>query len=582
MDDIPEKFIERQMNDSRYISKLVKGLLSNIVKDADEQATTSKHVIPVTGSITDTLKKDWGLNDKWNDIIAPRFKRMNELTQSQDFGYFDKSINAFRISVPDELQKGFNKKRIDHRHHAMDALVIACATRDHVNYMNNQYAAKDKKEERYDLRDKLRIVEEKQITDKTTGNKRTIKVGKEFIKPWNGFPVDAKNALEKTVVSFKQNLRVINKTTNKTWQWVEKEGKLKKQLVKQTKGDSWAIRKSMHKDTVSGKVNVRIKKTLAFATGIKDWENLVDKRLKSILKKLISEGKDAKTITKYFKDNPYQKEGKTVKQVEVYAYTSKATATRMMLSESFSRKQLDCVTDSGIKNILENQLKNYIDEKGNERFDLAFNPDGVAAMNENIVELNGGKVHQPIYKVRVYEEGSKFNVGYAGNKARKYVEAAKGTNLFFAIYWNEEKQKREYETIPFNEVIEHQKQVAHLPKEERTPVPINKEKGQFLFSLSPNDLVYVPTAEEIQKTSLVNFKALSNEQVKKIYKVVSSSGYQCFFIHESVSTSIANKIEFSALNKMEKSIDDIMIKEICWKLEVDRLGNITKIIRGLH
>jgi CRISPR-associated endonuclease Csn1 len=75
---------------------------------------------------------------------------------------------------------------------------------------------------------------------------------------------------------------------------------------------------------------------------------------------------------------------------------------------------------------------------------------------------------------------------------------------------------------------------------------------------------------------------LSNEQVKKIYKVVSSSGYQCFFIHESVSTSIANKIEFSALNKMEKSIDDILIKEICWKLEVDRLGNITKIIRGLH
>ena len=28
MDDIPEQFIERQLNDSRYISKVVKGLLS--------------------------------------------------------------------------------------------------------------------------------------------------------------------------------------------------------------------------------------------------------------------------------------------------------------------------------------------------------------------------------------------------------------------------------------------------------------------------------------------------------------------------------------------------------------------------
>lgn len=31
MDDIPEQFIERQLNDSRYISKVVKGLLRILV-----------------------------------------------------------------------------------------------------------------------------------------------------------------------------------------------------------------------------------------------------------------------------------------------------------------------------------------------------------------------------------------------------------------------------------------------------------------------------------------------------------------------------------------------------------------------
>ena len=36
MDDIPEGFIERQLNDSRYISKVVKGLLSNIVREKTE------------------------------------------------------------------------------------------------------------------------------------------------------------------------------------------------------------------------------------------------------------------------------------------------------------------------------------------------------------------------------------------------------------------------------------------------------------------------------------------------------------------------------------------------------------------
>ena len=42
-----------------------------------------------------------------------------------------------------------------------------------------------------------------------------------------------------------------------------------------------------------------------------------------------------------------------------------------------------------------------------------------------------------------------------------------------------------------------------------------------------------------------------------------------------IANSIVNKFEFSALNKMEKSIEGIMIKEVCWKLKVDRLGNIT-------
>ena len=54
-------------------------------------------------------------------------------------------------SLPLELQKGFNKKRIDHRHHAMDAIVIACANRNIVNYLNNEAASVKSKISRHDL-----------------------------------------------------------------------------------------------------------------------------------------------------------------------------------------------------------------------------------------------------------------------------------------------------------------------------------------------------------------------------------------------------------------------------------------------
>ena len=112
--DIPEGFINRQLNDSRYISKIIKTLLSNIVREEGEKEATTKRLVPVTGSITSRLKQDWGLNDKWNEIVAPRFIRLNELTNSKDFGEWDSKINAFRTKVPDEISRGFSKKRIDH------------------------------------------------------------------------------------------------------------------------------------------------------------------------------------------------------------------------------------------------------------------------------------------------------------------------------------------------------------------------------------------------------------------------------------------------------------------------------------
>ena len=87
MDDIPEQFIERQLNDSRYISKVVKGLLSNIVREKNdsggyEPEAVSKNIVVCTGSVTDRLKRDWGMNDVWNSIVYPRFERLNSLTDT--------------------------------------------------------------------------------------------------------------------------------------------------------------------------------------------------------------------------------------------------------------------------------------------------------------------------------------------------------------------------------------------------------------------------------------------------------------------------------------------------------------------
>ena len=580
MDDIPDSFIERQMNDSRYISKVVKGLLSNIVREKQEngeyeQEAVSKNVISCTGSITDRLKKDWGMNDVWNYIVLPRFKRLNAITGKDCFTIYNREGHEIP-NMPLELQKGFNKKRIDHRHHAMDAIVIACATRDHINLLNNEAAHSKHNENRYQLQRKLRRF----VTITINGKEREI--AQEFLKPWDSFTNDACQVLNNIIVSFKQNLRIINKTTNH-YQHFEDSGK--KGLEKQQKGECWAIRKSMHKDTVFGEVNLRLKKTVSLNEAIKKPGNIVNKDFKKKVIELLGNGRDAKFIKKYIEDNKDTWSDINPAKIEIYYFSKdekkrngepkeRYFATRKSLDTSFDEKKIkESVSDTGIQKIL---LAHLASKENNT--EQAFSPDGIEEMNRNITTLNDGKFHQPILKVRVYEKADKFAVGQTGNKTKKFVEAAKGTNLFFAFFGTEKENKsngkkevvRSYLTIPLNVMIDCQKifgvQWRNSIEDYLREKDMIDADAKLLFILSPNDLVYLPKEGNQQ-----------DMEIERIYKFVSGSNNQAFFVPYCIASPIIQTKELGSNNKSERAWTGEMIKETCIPIKVDRLGNVIEI-----
>lgn len=593
MDDIPDGFIERQLNDSRYISKLVKGLLSNIVREKlengeYEQEAVSKNLISCNGSITDRLKKDWGMNDVWNSIVLPRFRRLNELTGKACFTAISAEGHEIPV-VPLELQKGFNKKRIDHRHHAMDAIVIACATRDHVNLLNNEAAHSKHSANRYQLQRKLRRFET------TTIDGKEKEIAKEFLKPWDSFTTDAKQVLENIIVSFKQNLRVINKTTNSYQNY---DGNGKKVMVKQEKGESWGIRKSMHKATIWGEINLRFKKEVSLKEALDNPQAIVNKEFRQKVSELLDEGRDAKFIKKYVENNKDIWSDIDIAKIEVYYFTQDVKDKKGKIKDRYfatrflsdlvtymagvkeydkAIKKIEGITDTGIQKILLAHLK----AKGNNP-EIAFSPDGIDEMNNNIAELNNGKFHHPIYKVRRFEKGNKFPIGKTGNKGVKFAEADDGTNLFFAIFSTEKMNMetgetikvRSYLTIPLNVMIDCQKKygsqwrknIATYLQEQQ----LVTNEAKLLFILSPNDLVYLPTQDDLKDGMNVIDR-------KRIYKMVSCTGTACFFVDEKVAKAIIDKVEFSSLNKAERAITGEMIKETCVPIKVDRLGNIVEI-----
>ena len=162
---LEEDFVTRQLNDTRYLSKEAKNYLAQIVP--------SNNIITPTGAVTAKLRQFWGFNQLIGETK--------------------------------------NKERTDHRHHAIDAIVVALTKRQYINEMS--------KFNRY--------------------NK--VANPNKFPLPWELIWQDAQNAVNQILVSHKKNNRVI--TTKKTT--VTKNGK--KYI-----NTGIAARGQLHKETVFG------------------------------------------------------------------------------------------------------------------------------------------------------------------------------------------------------------------------------------------------------------------------------------------------------------------------------------------
>ncbi|MBD3725088.1 MAG: type II CRISPR RNA-guided endonuclease Cas9 [Flavobacteriaceae bacterium] len=201
-----DDFSSRQLNDTRYISKEAKNYLSRICKN----------VIVSPGQATSNLRHKWGMNNILNDE--------NE------------------------------KTREDHRHHAIDALVMACTKVSYVQELSkwNRY------NRTYDL--------------------------KNFPLPWETFRKDAEVAVDKILVSHKKVSNDITVRTHKC----EKNGKTHANV-------GVAARGQLHKETVYGKRTFNgeeafhVRKSIESLTTEKQLDKVVDESIKLLIRKRIQE-----------------------------------------------------------------------------------------------------------------------------------------------------------------------------------------------------------------------------------------------------------------------------------------------------
>lgn len=122
--NIPTDFLNRDLRETQYISKKAKEILLQICY----------HVNTTTGSVTDFFRHAWGYDEILSELNLPRYKQAG-LTELQEFEH------AGQKHVEEKIVDW--SKRMDHRHHAIDALTIALTRQGYIQRLNNLNTERD-------------------------------------------------------------------------------------------------------------------------------------------------------------------------------------------------------------------------------------------------------------------------------------------------------------------------------------------------------------------------------------------------------------------------------------------------------
>lgn len=121
---IPQDFIDRQLRQSQYISKKAVDILKMI----------SRNVWTTSGSVTDFLRHIWGYDTVLQTLNLPKYL---EAGQTETVSYEHAGQQKSEVRIKDWT------KRMDHRHHAIDALTIACTRQSYIQRLNRLNSERD-------------------------------------------------------------------------------------------------------------------------------------------------------------------------------------------------------------------------------------------------------------------------------------------------------------------------------------------------------------------------------------------------------------------------------------------------------
>jgi CRISPR-associated endonuclease Csn1 len=557
-----EDFINRQLNETRYIATEVKKLLNTICYNVNS----------TSGAITDYQRHVWGY-----DLITQRL-----------------NWEKFELAGKTRIEKGKNgnslyliddwSKRDDHRHHAIDALVIAATKQSTIQRLNllNQ------------------IMEAKKDQSRQDALKESDLLGvEEYVKKACPFTEqEVLSAVSQVLVSFKpgKRLAIVNKNPYKH---------SKKEIPSQV---SLTPRGQLSEATIYGKIKLRDYKEVKLDTKFDLVDFIAESPIKDLIKKRLSEnGNDPAKAFKKLKENPIlTEEQEEITSVKVWFYRDEYVVRYdlgygqgLLFSgkedKSKAEKILSSVIDHGVRNAIRTRLEEYNYDVKKALRDLVTSPIYLNKEKGLVIKAvrcsTGLSNPRPLHVTKdgiVYPASAKYkNPSLTDATPVDFVKT--GNNHHIAIYKNNEGKffesavsfwdalNRKRLNIPV--IIKNPKGVwdyvlgKDLPEDVLETLP--KDEWQYVTSLQQNemfvfnmDVESIKTALDLGELDLIS---------KNLFKVQSISESYYEFLHHLETKKDNSKIAIEMGRYKRIQSMDYWSKCNPVKVTVNRLGQITKI-----
>lgn len=446
--DIPDDFIERQLRETQYISKKVKELLTQVCYK----------VTSTTGSVTDFLRHSWGADDILKTLNFEKYEKLGEVKEKE-------LKDGKKIKIIDNWSK-----RDDHRHHAVDALIVAFTKPSYINRLNrlNQF-----------------------VGDQTELKKR----GRKIDPPVKHFVSRASEATEKILISFKQNNKVVTKKINR---YKKANGEMNEQTT-------FVPRGQLHKESVFGKIKQY--KVVKLNSRFKDVELIVDNQTREKVRARLEEHNyDSKSAFKNYKKNPIWKdELRSIPLEEVTVFCDKYVIRKPVDKDL----KPDKVVDAGIRKILKTRLAQF-----NNNSQKAF-----SGLEENPIYLHEEK-RIAIKNVRIFDGAEKLQALHTRENGEPVDFVYTRNNHHIALYENSDGEIFE-EAVTFWEAVERRLNKISV-------VSKVKDNCRFITAMHINDLYVMGLdPQELDFTSSENYSLIS----KNLYRVQKLSSKYYVFRH---------------------------------------------------